>query len=94
MASVLMPALLSCLAGNIVGLGRPGASPLSASFEAKGSMKGFARGPPTSATPGPSQEVGLDLQIPDSMDGIIKYKTYSREMSHRTLPYQMSIQRT
>ena len=40
MAPVLMPALLSGLAGNIVGLERPRMSPPSASFEAKGSMGG------------------------------------------------------
>ena len=45
MAPVLMPALLSGLAGNIVGLERPGASPLLASFEVKGSAKGFEGGP-------------------------------------------------
>ena len=86
MAPVLMPALLSGLPGNIVGLERPGTSPLLASFEAKGSMKGFARGPPTSGAPGPSHEVGLDLQIPDSMDDIIKYKTYSWETSQQDSP--------
>ena len=86
MALVLTPALLSGLAGNIVGLKRPKASPLSASFEAKGSAKGFARGPPTSVAPGPSHEVDLDLQIPNSMDDVIKYKTYSRETSQQDSP--------
>ena len=86
MAPVLMPALLSGLAGNIVRLERPGASPLSASFEAKGSMKGFARGPPKSGAPGPSHEVGLDLQIPNSMDDVLKYEPYSQEMSRQESP--------
>ena len=86
MAPVLMPALLSGLAGNIVGLERPRASPLLASFEAKGSVKGFARGPPKSGDPGPFHEVGLDLQIPDSMDDVLKYKPYSRETSQQDSP--------
>ena len=46
MAPVLMPALLSGLAGNIVGLERPRASPMSASLEVKGNAKGFEGGPP------------------------------------------------
>ena len=86
MALGLPPALLSGLAGNIVELERPRASPLLASFEAKGSTKGFAREPMASGAPGPSHEVGLDLQIPDSMDDIIKYETYSREMSQQDSP--------
>ena len=86
MAPVLKPALLSGLVGNIVGLGRPGASPLSASLEAKGSAKGFARGPPMSGSSGPSHEVGLDLQVPDRVDDIVKYETYSREMSQQDSP--------
>ena len=86
MAPVLMPALLSGLAGNIVGLERPRASPLSASFEAKGIAKGFARGPPMSGAPRPSHEVGLNLQIPDSMDDVIKYETYSQETSQQDSP--------
>ena len=86
MALVLMPALLSGLAGNIVRLGRPGASPLLASFEAKGSVKGFARGPPMSGARRPSHEVGLNLQIPNSMDDIIKYETYSWETSQQDSP--------
>ena len=86
MAPVLTPALLSGLAGNIGMLERPRGSPLSASFEAKGSVKGFARGPPKSGTPGPSHEVGLNLQIPDSMDDILKYESYSREMSQQDSP--------
>ena len=86
MAPVLTPALLSGLAGNIVGLERPRASPLLASFEAKGSAKGFARRPPKSGAPRPSHEVGLDLQIPNSMDGVLKYKHYSRETSQQDSP--------
>ena len=86
MAPVLMPALLSGLAGNIVGLERPGVSPLLASFEAKGSMKGFARGLLKSGTPRPSHEVCLDLQIPDSMDDVLKYKPYSWEASQQDSP--------
>ena len=60
MAPVLMPALLSGLAGNIVGLERPRATPLLASFEAKGSTKGFTRGAPDIR--GMSQQ---DSPIPD-----------------------------
>ena len=86
MALVIMPALLTGLAGNIVGLERPGASPLSASFEGKGSAKGFEGGSLRSGAPGPSHEVGLDLQVPDSMDDIIKYKTYSWETSQQDSP--------
>ena len=86
MAPVLMPALLSGLADNIVGLERPRVSPLLASFEMKGSARGFARGPSMSGAPRPSHEVGLDLQIPNSMDDIIKYETYSWEMSLQDSP--------
>ena len=86
MAPVLMPALLSGLAGNIVGLERPGASPLSASFEVKGSVKGFEGRPPMSGAPGTSHEVDLDLPVPDSMDDMVKYKTYSRETSQQDSP--------
>ena len=86
MAPVLMPALLSCLAGNIVGLERPGASPLLASFQAKGSTKGFTRGPLMSGAPRPSHEVGLNLQIPNSMDDVIKCETYSQEISQQDSP--------
>ena len=86
MAPVLMPALLSGLAGNIVGLERAKASPVLASIEAKGSTKGFARGPPKSQAPGPSHEVGLDLQIPDSMDDVLKYEPYSQEVSQQDSP--------
>ena len=86
MAPVLMPALLSGLAGNIVGLERPGISTPSASFEAKGSMGGFARGPLESGAPGPSHEVGLDLPIPASMEEVLKFKPSSWEMSQQDSP--------
>ena len=86
MASVLMPALLSALAGNIVGLERPGASPLLASFGVKGSAKGSEGGPLMSGAPGPSHEVGLNLPVTDSMDDIVKYETYSRETSQQDSP--------
>ena len=86
MAPVLTPALLSGLAGNIVGLERPIASPLSASFEVKDSVKGFEGGPPMSEAPGPSHEVDLNLPVPDSVDDVVKYETYSREMSQQDSP--------
>ena len=78
MATVLMPALLPGLAANIVGLERPVASPLLASFEVKGSVKGIEGGPPMSGAPRPSHEVDLDLPVPDSMDDVVKYETYSQ----------------
>ena len=81
-----MPALLSGLAANIVGLERPVASPLLASFEVKGSAKGFGGGPPMSGAPGPSHEVDLDLPVPDSMDDVVKYETYSWETSQQDSP--------
>ena len=34
----------------------------------------------------PYYEVGLDLQIPDSMDDVAKYETYSRETSQQDSP--------
>ena len=86
MAPVLTPALLSGLAGNIVGLERPRISTPSASFEAEGSMGGFARGPPKSGAPSPSHEVGLSLPIPTSMEEVLKYEPYSREMSQQDSP--------
>ena len=81
-----MPELLSGLAGNIVGLERPRTSPLSASFEVKGSVKGFEGGPPMSGAPGPSHEVDLNLPVPDSMDDVVKYKTYSQETCQQDSP--------
>ena len=45
MAPVLTPALLSGLAGNIVGLERPRMSPPSASFEAEDSVGGLQGDP-------------------------------------------------
>ena len=86
MAPVLTPALLSGLAANIVGLERPAASPLSASFEVKDSAKGFEGGPLVSGAPGPSHDVGLNLPVPDSMDDVIKYETYSRETNQQDSP--------
>ena len=86
MALVLMPALLSGLAGNIVGLERPRMSPPLASFEAEGSMGDLARGPPKSGAPSPSHEAGLDLPISNSMDDVLKYEPYSQEMSQQDSP--------
>ena len=86
MAPVLTPALLLGLAGNIVGLEKPGASPLSTSFEIKGSVKGFESGPPLSGAPRTPLVVDLDLPVPDSMDDVVKYKTFSREMSQQDSP--------
>ena len=39
-----------------------------------------------SGAPRPSHEVGLDLQIPNSMDDIIKYETYNQETSQQDSP--------
>ena len=86
MAPVLMPALLSGLAANIVGLERPATSPLSASFEVKDSTKGFGGGPPMSGAPGPSQDGGPDVAVSDSVDDVIKYEPYSRETSQQYSP--------
>ena len=86
MAPVLTPALLSGLAANIVGLERPATSPLSASFEVKDSTKGFGGGPPVSGAPGPSHDGGPDITVSDSMDDVIKYEPYSREMSQQYSP--------
>ena len=86
MVPVLTPALLSGLSANIVGLERPAASPLLASLEVKDSAKGFEGGPPVSGAPGPSHDVGLNLPVPDSMDDVIKYETYSRETSQQDSP--------
>ena len=86
MAPVLMPALLSGLAANIVGLERPVASPLLASFKVKGSTKGFEGGPLMSGAPGPSHEVDLDLPVPNSVDDMVKYETYSQETSQQDSP--------
>ena len=81
-----MPALLSGLASNIEGLEKPIASTLLASFEAKGSTKGLKGGSPMSGVPGPSHEGGLHLQVPDSMDDVIKYEAYSWETSQQDSP--------
>ena len=86
MAPVLMPALLSGLAANIVGLERPASSPLSASFEVKDSMKGFGGGPPMSGAPEPSHDGGPDVPVSDSMDDVIKYEPYSQETSQQLSP--------
>ena len=86
MAPVLMPALLSGLAANIVGLERPATSPLSASFEVKDSTKGFGGGPPVSGAPGPSHDGGPDVAVSDSVDDMIKYEPYSRETSQQYSP--------
>ena len=69
-----------------MGLGRPRVSPPSASFEAKGSMGGFARGPPKSGAPSQSHEASLNLPIPTSMEDDLKYEPYSRETSQRDSP--------
>ena len=86
MAPVLMPALLSGLAANIVGLERPTTSPLSASFEVKDSTKGFGGGPPVSGAPGPSHDGGPDIAVSDSVDDVIKYEPYSWETSQQYSP--------
>ena len=86
MAPVLMPALLSGLAANIVGLERPTTSPLLASFEVKDSTKGFGGGPPLSGAPGPSHDGGPNIAVSDSMDDVIKYEPYSRETSQQYSP--------
>ena len=78
--------ILSGLAGNIVGLERPGASPLLTSFEIKGSMKGLESGPPMSGAPRTPHEVDLDLPVPDSVDDVVKYETFSRETSQQDSP--------
>ena len=39
-----------------------------------------------SGAPRPFHEVGLDLQVPDSVDDVIKYETYSWEMSQQDSP--------
>ena len=83
MTPVFMPALLSGLAANIVGLGRPATPPLSASFEVKDSTKGFEGGPPMSGAPRPSHDGGPDVRVSDSMDDVIKYEPYSRETSQQ-----------
>ena len=49
-------------------------------------MKGSTSKLPKSGSPGPSHEVGLNLQIPDSMNDVLKYETYSREMSQQDSP--------
>ena len=81
MAPVLMPALLSGLAANIVGLERPATSPLLASFEIKDSRKGFEGWPPMSGAPGPSH-----VPVSDSVDDVIKYEPYSQETSQQDSP--------
>ena len=86
MAPVLMPALLSGLAANLVGLERPTTSPLSASFEVKDSRKGFEGGPLMSGAPGPSHDGDPDVPVSDSVDDVIKYEPYSRETSQQLSP--------
>ena len=86
MAPVLMLALLSGLAGNLVGLEKPGASPLLTSFEIKGSMKGFGSGLLMSGAPGTPLGVDLDLPVSNSMDDMVKCETFSREMSQQDSP--------
>ena len=81
MAPVLMPTLLSGLAGSIVGLEKPEVSPLSTSLEIRGSMKGFGSGPPMSGAPRTPLAVDLNLPVPDSLDDIVKCETFSRETS-------------
>ena len=86
MEPVLIPALLSGLAANIMGIERPTASPLSASFEVKDSTKGFEGGSPMSGAPGTSHGGGLDIPVPDNVDDVVKYETYSQEMSQQDSP--------
>ena len=81
-----MPALLSGLAANIVGLERPATSSLSASFEVKDSRKGFEGGPSMSGAPGPSHDGDPDIPVSDSVDDVIKYEPYSRETSQQLSP--------
>ena len=81
-----MPALLSGLAANILGLERPATSPLSASFEVKDSTKGFGGGPSVSGAPGPSHDGGPNVTVSDSVDDVIKYEPYSRETSQQYSP--------
>ena len=86
MAPVLMPALLSGLAANVVGLEGPATSLLSASFEVKDSTKGFGGGPPMSGAPGPSHDGGPNVPVTDSVDDVIKYEPYSWEVSQQLSP--------
>ena len=86
MSPVLMPALLSGLAANIVGLERPRASPMSAAFEVKSSTKGFEGGPLMSGAPRPSHELDLNLPVPDSADDMIKSEPYSQGTSQHNSP--------
>ena len=86
MAPVLMPASLSGLTGNTVGLEQPGIPTQLASFEAEGSMGGLARVPLKSGAPGSSCEVDLDLPIPTSMEEVLKYEASSQEMSQQDSP--------
>ena len=85
-APVLTSALLSGLAGNIVGLEKSGVSPLSSSFEIKGSIKGFGSGLTLSGPPRTCLEVDLDLAIPDSVDDMVECETFSQEMSQQDSP--------
>ena len=39
-----------------------------------------------SGAPRPSHEVDLNLPVPDSMDDVVKYETYSRETSQQYSP--------
>ena len=86
MAPVLMPALLSGLTGNIVGLEWPRIPTQLASFEAEGSVGGLARVPLKSGAPGSSRETDLDLPITASMEEVLKYEASSREMSQQDSP--------
>ena len=86
MAPVLTPALLSGLVANVVGLERCATPPLSASFEVKDSTKGFGGGPPMSGAPGPSHGEDPNVPASESVDDVIKYEPYSREMSQQLSP--------
>ena len=57
-----------------------------ASFEAEGSVGGLPRVPLKSGAPGPSCEVDLDLQMPVSMEEVLKYEPFSQEMSQQDSP--------
>ena len=49
-------------------------------------MKGFGGGPPVSGAPEPSHDGGPNVAVSDSVDDMIKYEPYSREMSQQYSP--------
>ena len=68
------------------GLERPATSPWSAFFEVKDCKKGFGGEPSVSGPPGPSHDGGPDVAVSDSVDDVIKFEPYSREMSQQYSP--------